>query len=85
MITEYDFSENWTVKLRGDIGGFGLESDFTATAVIGMEYAINDLLSLDLQYKAAWFDYENGTVGDDDYFSYDMVHYGPIVGLKFKF
>jgi len=45
---DYDYSENGRVKLCGDIGGGGLESDFTATAVIGVEYTINDLLSLDL-------------------------------------
>jgi len=81
----YEFSPDWSVKVRGDIGGFGLESDFTATAALGFEYSISDLMSLDVQYKATWADYEDGEQGKRGYFSYDVVTHGPLVGLKFKF
>jgi len=81
----YEFSPHWSIKARGDIGGFGLESEFTATTALGFEYAISDLMSLDIQYKATWVDYEDGEAGVRGSFAYDTVTHGPIVGLKFKF
>lgn len=81
----YEFRPDWSIKLRGDVGGFGLESDFTAAGAIGVEYAISDLMSLDIQYKATWVNYTEGTEGQRGYFAYDAVTHGPIVGLKFKF
>ena len=78
-------SENWHFRLRGDIGGLGLSSDFTGTASAGIIYVINDLMDIDLTYKATWVDYEEGTRGTPDYFEYDTVTHGPIVGLNFKF
>lgn len=81
----YEFSPDWSVKVRGDIGGFGLESEFTATTALGFEYSISDLMSLDVQYKATWVDYEDGKEGARGSFAYDTVTHGPIVGLKFKF
>jgi len=80
----YEFSPDWSVKVRGDIGGFGLESDFTATTALGFEYALSDLMSLDIQYKATWVDYKDGEEGSKGSFAYDTVTHGPIVGLKFK-
>ena len=78
-------SENWNFSLLGTIGGFGLESDLTASGAIGVKYVINDLLDLDLQYKAVWADYESGSKGQKGYFAYDTTTYGPIIGLNFKF
>lgn len=82
---QHYFSNDWSVKLRGDIGGFGLESEFTATAAIGAEYSFSKWFSLDLQYKATWVDCQEGSKGNKDYFTYDTVTFGPIVGFKFKF
>lgn len=78
-------NENWNFSVLGTIGGFGLESDLTVSGAIGVKYVINDLLDLDLQYKATWADYESGTKRTADYFAYDVVAYGPIIGLNFKF
>ena len=78
-----NISENWKFYVRGDIGAGG--SDFTATAVGGVRYVINEWLDFDLQYKALWVDYETGTVGTLDYFKYDTLTQGPIIGLNFKF
>lgn len=78
-------NESWKFSLLGTVGGFGLESDLTASGSIGVKYVISDLLDLDLQYKALWADYESGTRGERGYFSYDVTTYGPIIGLNFKF
>ena len=75
--------ENWTLYVRGDMCAG--ESDFTATAAAGVRYTINEWLDFDLQYKALWVDYETGTANTLDYFHYDTMTYGPILGLNFKF
>ncbi len=81
----HHISENWHFRLRGDIGGLGLSSDFTGTTSAGIIYVINDLLDIDLTYKATWVDYEEGTKHTPDHFEYDTVTHGPILGLNFKF
>lgn len=78
-----NLSENWKFYVRGDIGGGA--SDFTATAAGGVRYVINEWLDFDVQYKALWVDYETGTLNTPDYFSYDTLSQGPIIGLNFKF
>jgi opacity protein-like surface antigen len=78
-----NLSENWKFYVRGDIGAG--DSDFTATAAAGVRYVINEWIDFDLQYKALWVDYETGTAGTLDYFSYDTLTQGPIIGLNFKF
>jgi len=78
-------NESWKFSMVGTIGGFGIASDLTASGSVGVKYVINDLLDLDLQYKALWADYESGTKGQAGYFAYDTTTYGPIIGLNFKF
>lgn len=78
-------SERWQFHLRGDVGGFGVGSDFTSTVITGVRYEISSLLDVDVQYKATWVDYEEGTAGQPDSFRYDTVTHGPIVGVNFKF
>ncbi len=78
-------NESWNFSMRGTVGGFGVGSDLSAGGSVGVKYVINDLLDLDLQYKALWADYESGTKGQAGYFAYDVTTYGPIIGLNFKF
>lgn len=78
-----NLNDNWQFMLRGDIGAG--DSDFTATAAAGFRYDINKYLDFDIQYKALWVDYENGTPQSVGYFKYDTVTYGPVLGLNFKF
>jgi hypothetical protein len=78
-------SEKWQIVLRGDVGGFGVGSDFTAVAAGGVLYSFTEALSLDVQYKALWVDYEDGTKGAPGYFAYDTVTHGPLIGLKIDF
>jgi opacity protein-like surface antigen len=78
-------SEKWKMYLRGDIGGFGIQSDFTSLVSIGFRYEFSDRMDFDVQYKALWADYENGTAGQPGFYAYDTVTHGPILGLVFKF
>jgi len=78
-------NDKWELQLRGDIGGFGLESDFTAVLATGIQYQLGETIDLDIQYKALWVDYESGSRGQPGYFEYDTVTHGPIIGLIFSF
>ncbi len=81
----FDIAEDWQVMVRGDIGGFGLSSDFTAKTAAGVMYHITDAIVIDIQYQALWVDYETGTRDTADYFAYDTVTHGPLIGLIFTF
>jgi hypothetical protein len=78
-------NDRWTFQFRGDVGGFGVESDFTAMAAAGFKYKMTDLMDLDLQYKAIWVDYETGSAGQPGFFQYDTTTHGPIIGVVFNF
>ena len=76
-------NENWKLRMHGDIGAGG--ADITYGASAGVLYTINDLMDVDVKYRATWVDYEEGTLGQRDYFLYDAVTHGLILGLNFKF
>lgn len=78
-------NDRWTLKLRGDIGGLGLESDFTSAVSAGFHYKMTQSIDLDLQYKATWVDFKTGKRGEPGFFEYDTVTHGPIVGVIFNF
>ncbi|MEX0332023.1 MAG: hypothetical protein AB3N64_11425 [Puniceicoccaceae bacterium] len=78
-------SEKWTFVLRGDIGGLGIGSDFTLKTATAFQYRFNKTFSLDLQYYGVWVDFENGKADTGDYFKYDTVTHGLIVGLIIDF
>jgi len=78
-------TENWQLHLRGDVGGIGVGSDFTSTLIAGVRYDMGNSLDVDIQYKATWVDYEEGSVGEPGYFSYDTVTHGPVLGVNFNF
>ncbi len=81
----FDIAEEWQLMVRGDIGGLGLESDFTSKVAAGVMYQITESIILDLQYVALWVDYETGTRNTQSYFAYDTVTHGPVLGLIYKF
>lgn len=78
-------SQNWKFMLRGDVGGLGLEADFTATLFGNVRYAMTESWLLDIGYKAVWVDYETGSRGEPGYFAYDTVTHGPLLGVIYKF
>ena len=78
-------SDQWTFFMRGDIGGFGLESDFTSLAELGFKYQWRDNMVLSTSYSALWVDYENGSRGQPGYYENDTVTHGPKLGFIYKF
>lgn len=78
-------SEAWSISLRGDVGGFGVESDFSWQLAASAFYRFNDTAALELGYKALDVDFESGSRGSRDYFAYDTTTHGPVVGLQLNF
>ncbi|MCZ6832920.1 MAG: hypothetical protein O7F11_04160 [Acidobacteria bacterium] len=81
----HPISGKWDLMLRGDIGGFGVESDFTSALGTSVFWNFKPKFSLELAYRATWVDFEDGTPQTPDYFAYDTVTHGPLVGLVFRF
>lgn len=81
----YPINEKWSFRLRGDVGGFGIASDFTAAVETVALYDISEEWQLKMSFKSLWVDYEEGTEGTKDYFAYDTVNFGPIIGITYKF
>jgi opacity protein-like surface antigen len=69
----------WFVSLIGDVGGFGLNSDVTWQAFAGVGYQITETFVLKVGYRAIGVDYSK------DGFRYDIVEYGPLLGLGIRF
>ena len=81
----YPLNDKWQFRLRCDIGGFGIASDFTAAVEMVTLYDIDEKWQLKMSFKSLWADYEEGTKGTTDYFAYDVVDYGPIIGITYRF
>ncbi len=78
----WNFAEVWSVVARGDIGGFGIGSDFAWQALGLVEWQPFKHVSFLAGYRALDIDYEDGT--GNDYFKFDATVYGPLLGLNFK-
>lgn len=74
-------SERASVLVRGDIGGFGIGSDFAWTLTPSFIYRASDSFSLIGFYRFQKVDYEN----EDDGFKYDFLTSGPGIGFGFHF
>jgi len=72
-------SENWTLLIRGDVGGFGAASDFTYHALAAGQYAFNDTVAMSVGYRLLKLDFRK-----DDYLM-DLSARGVGVGLSFRF
>lgn len=79
-------SEQWHIMAMGDIGGFGVESDFTwhATAVLGFDFTLFEKPStLYLGYRAIGQDYSEGS--GENQFTWDVILHGPLLGFAMNF
>jgi hypothetical protein len=76
-------AEAWWLNLRGDIGGFGVGSDFAWQAVANLRWQTSERVGMLLAYRHMDIDYEDGK--DRNYFRYDMAFSGPALGVVFTF
>ena len=84
----FDLSQRWAVSLMGDIGGFGIGSDFVwhAWGLLGYRFSLfskDNNAAVFGGYRALSWDYTNGN--GDDKFKWDVTLYGPILGMQISF
>ncbi len=77
----YDFRNKWMISLRGDIGGFGVGSDFTWNVAALVHFQPWKNAGFIAGYRVLDQDYENGS--GLSRFKYDMRLAGPVLGLNF--
>jgi len=73
----------WAFVLRGDVGGFGVGSDFSWQAIGHVDWRLSESFTLNVGYRYIEVDYEDGSGSDE--FRYDVATSGPAVGLTFQF
>lgn len=83
---DFDFTENLILRVRSDIGGFGLgfssDIDWNFAANVGYQlpwWGITPYIG----YRVLYLDYKDGS--GDNRFVYKVWHMGPQVGLGVRF
>jgi opacity protein-like surface antigen len=82
-IYTWPFADDWTLNLRGDIGGFDVGSNFAWQGIATLRWQLSPRTSLGVAYRYLDMDYEDGK--GDDYFKYDVATSGPAMGVIFTF
>ena len=77
----HDLDNKWLFIVRGDLGGFGIGSDFTWQVQGYVGYRFSKLFHTSLGYRAIGINYDSGY--DAERFRYDMITFGP--NLRFVF
>lgn len=78
----WNFAKGWSVIARGDIGGFGMGSQFAWQGLGVIEWQPFKYASFLAGYRALYMDYEDGS--GKDFFNFDATIHGPVIGLNFK-
>ena len=77
-----DITKHWALTVEGDIGGFGVGSDFTwnALGLISYQTLVFGVdTRLGAGYRALSWDY------DQDHLKWDVIMHGPFAGVIFRF
>ena len=77
--TATKINDVWTLVTRLDIGGFGVGSDLTWHAILGLDQKLGENWSAKYAYRHMDIDY------DDDGFIYDSKSFGPAIGMTYRF
>jgi hypothetical protein len=78
----WNFGKQWQLVGRGDIGGFGVGSEFTWNASGLLVWQPWKHVALAAGYRGLYQDYENGS-GADRY-KWDVTMHGPLAGVDFR-
>jgi hypothetical protein len=79
---DYQISDSWSLRLYGDIGGFGAASDFTWQGLGLINYQPWKNVAIVAGYRGLGTDYETGSPADR--FVYNTTIHGPIIGLDIR-
>ena len=72
------FADKWSLRLYGDIGGFGVSSDFTWQGLGLIDFQPWRNVAIVAGYRAIYSDYS------DDGFTFDATTHGPVVGIDIR-
>ena len=72
-------NDKWNIRMRGDVGGFGVYSIFTYLINPSAGYRISDLIEVNLSYRLLSFDQNDEDNGDN----FDLIFQGPQFGVLF--
>jgi hypothetical protein len=75
--------KRWRFTFNGQVGGFGVGSDFAWQAFPEIGYRCSPAFEISGGFRAIDMDYENGT--GNEKFTYNMTTYGPQLGAKIHF
>ena len=75
-------NDKWLLQFRGDIGGFGIGSDFTWQIQANAGYQFSRLVSATIGYRVLDVDFHKGDGSEN--FSYDMAISGPVLRVGFR-
>jgi hypothetical protein len=75
--------KGFSLKLRGDVGGFGVGSDLTWQVYPYLNWQFSKWGSVQAGYRWLYMDYETG--GGSDRFAYDILNQGAQIGFTFHF
>jgi hypothetical protein len=78
-----NIKEKWLFQFRGDLGGFGVGSDFTWQLQAYAGYRFGKVFQLAAGYRILSIDYDKGA--DTDRFIYNVDTFGPVIRLGFNF
>ena len=79
----WPFGEAWTLIAAADVGGFGIGSDLTWSALVAFDWKVSNSVGIVLGYRALDTDYEDGS--GDSRFLFDTLVAGPVLGVRFLF
>jgi opacity protein-like surface antigen len=77
------FADRWSVNLKGDVGGFGVGSDFAWQVMVALRWRMSDSWDFSAGYRYMQMDYED--VGGSGIVVYDMTTQGPGIGATWRF
>lgn len=78
---QVDLTKKFWFNLRGDVGGFGVGSDFSWNGLAFFGYRFTPALTGMLGYRAMYVDYKKSTSA----VRYEETFYGPIGGISYVF
>jgi hypothetical protein len=73
------FADDWSFRYRGDVGGFGIGSEFTWQGALGVAVLLGDHVRLEAGYRAISIDFDQGDL------DYDALIHGPQLSLALGF
>ncbi len=79
------FADEWRFNLRGDVGGFGIGSDFSYQVFANVHWQSSGGFGAVLGYRLIGFDHEDGRKGSPGYQRFDLTEQGPLLGITYTF